>query len=96
MSKVFTYSKIIGRVYLEGTDEYEEYDEEFEYEVEDDELLDAVADIVLGVYFDGCDVSIKEGLKDFIKDNGNLAELVEDYEDELKDIFRQEAFEFYE
>lgn len=96
MSKVFTYSKIIGRVYLEGTDEYEEYDEEFEYEVDDDELLDAVADIVLGVYFNGCDVAIKEGLKAFIEDNGNLAELVEAYEYELKDMFEKEAFEFYE
>lgn len=95
MSKVFTYSKIIGRVYLEGTDEYEEIDEEIEYEVDDDKLLDAVADIVLNVYFDG-DFSIKEGLKAFIEDNGNLDELVEDYEDALKDIFRQEAFEFYE
>lgn len=103
MSKKFVYTDVNERVYLEGTDEYEDFGEEFEYEVEDEELLKKIINIVYRDYFyypgieDHPDYisAVKHGLKDFIRDNDNLDELVDDYENELRDLFMDEAFESY-
>ena len=104
MSKTFEYFKKTGelRDMLGEWDGDEGF--EFEYEVEDDELLDAVVDLVYEDYFmktelaDRCDyaVAVKRGLKKFIEDNDNLDELVEDYEDELKEYFEEEALDSLE
>lgn len=101
MSKTFRYFKKTGEI----RDRDCEWDGDegywFEYEVEDDELLEAVVDLVYEDYFmktelaDRCDyaVAVKSGLKKFIEDNDNLDELVEDYEEELKDYFEEEALD---
>lgn len=104
MSKTFTYTKITEKVYLEGTDEYEEFGEDFEYEVDDEQLLDAVVDLVFDDYFrktELVDISnygyeVRKGIRKFIEDDYDLFEkLVEDYEDRLKDYFEEEAMEDY-
>lgn len=104
MSKTFKYFKKTGEI--RGRDGEWDGDEGFgfEYEVEDEKLLEAVVDLVYEDYFmktelaDRCDYSIavKRGLKKFIEDNDNLDELVEDYEDELKDYFEEEALDSLE
>lgn len=103
MKKSFTYGKIVKSVYLEYSDENEDFVEEFEYEVDHKQLLEAVVDLVYEEYFmesklaDRCDYSysVKKSLREFIIDNDNLEELVERYEYELKNYFEEEAFEMY-
>lgn len=105
MNKTFTYTKIDKVVYDEERDDYEEYGVEFEYEVDNTQLLDEVVDLVFDDYFSknddisgyvGRTVSVKDGIKKFIKDYDLLDKLVDDYEDILKEIFEQEALDSYE
>lgn len=101
MSKTFTYTKITQKVYLANTDEYEEFGDDFDYTVDDEDLLDAIVDFVFSDYFKDTELvdysdyerTVKNGLKEFINDNDILDQLVENYEDELYDYFRDEAFE---
>lgn len=95
MSKTFKYTKITK---ICGD---EQFGEEFEYEVSEEELLEAVACLVFENYFKNtelclrCDYvgDVRKALKRFINDNDNLEDLVEDYEDELKEMFEDEAFD---
>ena len=105
MSKTFTYTKITQQAYLERTDEWEEFGEEFEYTVDDSELLDVVADFVCNEYFDLVKKKAKEngthtdlllGIMRFIGDHDLLDELVHEYEEELKDYFEDKAMDSYE
>ena len=85
-------------------DETVEETEEFEYEVDDEELLDAVTDFIYDDYFsktniaDNCEYvfAVKKGIKKLINDYDNLDEYVEEYDSELKDYFEAEAKEYYE
>ena len=91
----FTYTKITSS---HGD---EEYGYEFDYTVEYEDLLDAVVDIVYRQYFLDCLwVANKDNIRRFISDfkrficdTDILDALVEYYEDELKDYFKDEAFE---
>lgn len=104
MKKTFTYNKIIESVYIPEIDEYENTGEDFKYEVNENRLLEAVVDLSYDDYFkqtelaDRVDyaVAVKMGLEEFIKNNDNLDQLVEYYEERLKDYFEEEAFESYE
>lgn len=104
MSKVFTYERTIESGLLEDSDELEEFVEEFEYEVDEENLLDAVIELVYEDYFCKSKLSnnieyrssVKQGLRRFIEYLGNLDDLVEEYESDLKDIFEQEAMDSYE
>lgn len=103
MSKVFTYNKIINSVLLEGTDEYEEVAEEFEYEVQDNDLYEAVVDCIYSEFFKKTDLAyrvdyalaVKKGLLNFVKSCCDLEALVDDYEEELKEMFEELAIEEY-
>lgn len=104
MSKTFRYFKKTGEI----RDRDGEWDGDegywFEYEVEDDELLEAVVDLVYEDYFskiniaDNCEYvfAVKKGIKKLINDYDNLDEYVEEYDSELKDYFEKEAKEYYE
>lgn len=103
MSKVFRYEKIGRKVNLK--DRYEEYGDEFGYKVEDNELLEEVVNVVFDDYFDdgsgvryNVDIRklIEKGIKNFVKDFGFLDDIVDAYEDCLKEIFREEAFDNYD
>ena len=86
--KTFTYTKITSS---HGD---EDYGYEFDYEVEREDLLDAVVDIVYRQYFLDCLwVAVKNNIKRFISDTDILDALVEYYEDDLKDYFKEKAFE---
>ena len=94
MSKTFRYFKKTGEL----RDRLGEWDGdegfEFEYDVDDKELLDAVCDLVDEYYFED-KLNIKN-FKNFIRDFDMLDELIEGFEDELHDYFEQEALESYE
>lgn len=91
--KKFTYTKITGHYYCPYSDEWEEDGIEFNYDVEDDKLLDVVVDLLYYERFEG--KVTKEELKDFIEEFDLLDKIADGYEDELKDIFEKEAFENY-
>lgn len=96
MSRIFTYTSIeeVGEV----CGSIEEFGEKFDYEVKDDELLTAVAYMIWSDYFYmiNCDKTfLKETISKFISDNDLLDNLVDIYEENLKDYFESEALSWY-
>lgn len=92
--KTFTYTKITGQYYLDYTDEWEEDGIEFDYDVEEDDLADAIVQLLQeDGYFE--DVEI-DNLKEFILNFGLVDKLAYEYESELKEMFKQEALDGYE
>lgn len=92
MSKTFRYAKTINIIYLKDIDEYSEDIEFFEYEVNDEDLCAAIADLIYNDYFYEQNYDIVKILYDFILDFDMINDLADYYEDELKDKFRKEAF----
>ena len=104
MSKTFRYTKFTGHYYCQYSDEWEEDGAEFDYEVEDRDLLPVIVELVYNDYFGENDLlfdneerikAIKEELRRFINDTDLIEPLADSYEHILKDIFRQEAFDFH-
>jgi hypothetical protein len=104
MSKTFYYTAIKEVVYLEDSDEYEEFGEDFEYEVEESQLVDAMVNILFREYYGKTEISdyceytdiVKKGLKGIIEDSCSIEKLAEDYEDKLKEYFKEDAMEYYD
>lgn len=83
----------------------DEYDyDEYEYTVKDDKLKNAIVDELFYNYFKEsarklfsvnqvCE--IKKALKNFTDDNDNWEDLADDYDSELKERFRDDAYEKY-
>ena len=67
---------------------------EFEYDVDDKELLDAVCNLVDEYYFEG-KLNIKN-FKNFVRDFGLFDTLIEGFEEELHDYFEEEALDSLE
>ena len=93
MSKTFTYTILKGQYYLEYSDEFEYDGDDFDYEVDDEKLLDAVVDLIKEYYFDG-KLNVKQ-FKSFVRDFGNLDELADGFYDELKERFEDDAMDYY-
>ena len=99
MGKVFTYSRQTGPdIYSEQTDETFCDTEDFEYEVDYDDLSEAIEEMVYDNYFRNISVDkeqkkkIMKAIKSFIS-NCDLSDTLEEYfEDELKDHFEEDAF----
>lgn len=92
--KTFTYTKITGQYYLDYTDEWEEDGIEFDYDVEENDLADAIVQLLQeDGYFE--DVEI-DNLKEFILNFGLVDKLADEYESELKEMFEKEALDSYE
>ena len=98
MSKTFTYTKVLTRAYDSKRDDYEEYGCEFDYEVDNEDLLDAVVDLLIEEYFESIDVTnnVRQKLRCMITDFDMLDEFADAYEDSLKEMFEEEALESYE
>ena len=92
MSKTFTYTKITEVGEVHGS--LEEYGEEFEYEVDDLELKNVIVDLIWQDSFSKFSEQsgIKNAIKNFIDENDLLDTFVDQYEDCLKEYFREEAF----
>lgn len=95
MSKKFTYKKLTKCHYCSYSDEWEEDGIEFEYEVEDDDLLYILTEYVYYDYFDSCCERLKENIEQFIKENDLIGTLADCYEDKLKEYFKSEAMYYY-
>lgn len=99
MSKKFRYTKFTGHYFCKYSDEWEEDGVEFDYEVDNDELLPEIVELIFKDYFsdeDYSEKSVKEKIEEIIT-NSDLVDWFADlYEEELKDIFKKEALEFYE
>lgn len=90
MGKSFTYEIITECGYIENSDEYDYWGDEFEYEVDYRDLEDAIVDIIAEGYFNGD----KKLIKEFLDDYDLYDYLAEGLEDELRDYFEEEAFEW--
>ena len=105
MEKTFKYQFTTGCYYLEDSDEMEYSYEDFEYSPLEDDLKDAIVEELFYLYFDKKErelfdttnqrVAIKKALRKFTDDNDNWEELANDFESELKEYFRDEAYEEY-
>lgn len=100
----FSYTKITKQVYLENTDEYEDFGDEFEYEPSDEDLIEAITDCIYDDYLrEKTELSLntsfvmieKEFIERFITDFDLVDKLTDIYENELKEWFEQEAMDFY-
>ena len=92
---IFTYTRKKAAYYDNARDEYfyDEYD--FDFRVDDDKVLNALADILIGESnIETNNSTLKRDLemvKRIIKNSGTQETLEERYEDELKDYFEEEA-----
>lgn len=104
----FTYTRTTEVAYLNGSDEYEEYGEDFEYEPKYEDIMDALSDIIFYNYFTGKDNhyaddiayrtimvrKIRSFLIDYSEDIYDI--MCENYYEDLKEYFEEEAFESLE
>jgi hypothetical protein len=98
MSKTFTYTAD-GKMYCVDDRDICMYDSiDFEYEVDDDKLLDDIVDLLYNEYFEDKLFASEEKCKQFKKAFGNLIsdfdfldDLVDKYEDTIKDMHEEEA-----
>ena len=91
MGKTFTYERITECGYIANSDEYDYWGDEFEYEVDYRDLEDAIVDLIAPYYLNGD----KERIREFLDDFDLYDKLSEILEDELRDYFEEEAFEWY-
>jgi hypothetical protein len=94
MSKTFKYTKITSRYYLDYTDEWEEDGIEFDYEIDDYDLMNEIMPIIMREYFEGQD-GLEEQIIEFIVHNDLVGFFADKYETELHDIFEKEAMDWY-
>lgn len=104
MSKTFRYTKFTKYHYCEFSDEWEEDGVEFDYEVEDRDLLREIVNLLFDDYFGDDKVicesgertkEVKERLARLIEENDLIGAFADEYEDTLKEIFQEEAMEWY-
>ena len=104
MSKTFRYTKFTGYHYCQYSDEWEEDGVDFDYEVDDDKLLPKIVNLLFEDYFGDdkviCDSEertkeVKERLTRLIDESDLVEEFADQYEDTLKEIFQDEALDFY-
>ncbi len=107
MSKTFTYTRVIKSYYDRDLDETAEDTENFQYEVEDQEIEDAIVDITFHNYFkkipmvtdkrehiSACKKAIAEFISEY--DLYDILKKNEGMEEDLKDYFENDAFESLE
>lgn len=98
---ILRYTKITGGGYIEGSDEWEEWGDDFDYEIDFHEELDALCHIILDVHFSNVAVLNSECRKELLKSIKSMILQCDDaleyyeriYEDEIWDYFKDEAFE---
>lgn len=97
--KTFTYTKITDQVYLEYSDEYEEYGDDFDYDASADEMIPLIARYLYEDYYaDIPTVNFKDmydNLVTMIEDLDLIDKLSDDYYDRLKEDLEDKAYESY-
>lgn len=92
----FIYTKFTKLHYCEFSDEWEEDGVDFDYEPDNDDLAEAIVDLLCNDYELLDEENTRNALKFMIEDLDLVEEFAKRYEDHLKDIFKKEAFEYYE
>lgn len=104
MSKTFRYTRVMSRTYDSYRDSYEDDGIEFDYEVSNDELLPVIVNILFEDYFEKNKQiaenrelvrAVKASIKEMVTVNDLVDIFVEAYEDDLKEIFRDDAMDWF-
>ena len=104
MSKTFRYTRVMSRAYDSYRDSYEDDGVEFDYYVSNEELLPVIVNILFEDYFEKNKQiaenkelikSVKASIKEMVTVNDLLDIFVEAYEDDLKEIFRDDAMDWF-
>lgn len=97
--KTFTYTNITEEVYIECSDEYEYYGDDFAYDADDDEMIPLVARYLYEDYYaDIPNVNFKtmyNNLVKMIEDLDLIDKLSDDYYDRLKEDLEDKAKDSY-
>lgn len=105
MNKVFVYEIIDKYGYFDNEDDFEASYKNVYYEVDEEDIKDVLVDMLFETYFTEDEQmsfntlqisTIKDMIRNFTNDNGNWEQLYNDFEDELKDYFEEEALESLE
>lgn len=104
MSKIFTYTVQTGPSrYSEETDEEFCDEEDFEYEVDSDEIEKALGEIIVDeeltnvICLDSCQKEqLAKNVATFISNTDLIDTLTDYYEDSLKDYFESQAMEAWD
>lgn len=88
----FTYSITVASGYCSATDEYDEEDISFEYEVDDERIENAIVDIIYNECFSSCGKQVNGNIRDFI----DTYDLWDDLWDDFKDKFEDELYVYFE
>ena len=100
MSKTFRYTRVTSRAY----DNCEEDGVEFDYRVDNEELLPAIVNILFEDYYEDnhqiieskeLTEAVKEGIRKMVKDNELIDTFADIYEDWLKEVFRNDAMDWF-
>ena len=104
MSKTFRYTRVMSRAYDSYRDNYEDDGIEFDYEVSNDELLPVIVNILFEDYFEKNKQiaenrelvrAIKASINEMVTVNDLVDIFVEAYEEDLKEIFRDDAMDWF-
>ena len=104
MSKTFRYTRVMSRAYDSYRDNYEDDGIEFDYEVSNDELLPVIVNILFEDYFEKNKQiaenrelvrAVKASINEMVTVNDLVDIFVEAYEDDLKEIFRDDAMDWF-
>lgn len=100
MSRTFTYNRTTSQYWDYENDEEYSSGEDFDYEVEDEEISEALTEILYQDYF--CDKGVdwgdtlkpllKRSISELIYYTDILEELADYYEEQLKEYFEYDAF----
>ena len=104
MSKTFRYTRVMSRAYDSYRDSYEDDGIEFDYEVSNDELLPVIVNTLFEDYFEKNKQiaenrelvrAVKASINEMVTVNDLVDIFVEAYEDDLKEIFRDDAMDWF-
>lgn len=97
---IVTYTDIKSQGYISGSDEYEEYGEDFDYEIDDEEVRECLAKYIYSQEFKPMFLNEDKGMKKLLINaivniihNYDMQDKLEDdcYEI-IKECFKKEAF----
>ena len=92
---ILTYTMPTSSGYLSSSDEYDDFGEDYDYEISDDDLREALSELLYELYFltlpDNVSASVKKAIGRLILDNDLEGKLCEQFADKIKDYFKNKA-----